>query len=82
MIASHRYEPGVKLACIDSDTSFIAHLGCNRTVAVHYLRREQQFDVQELRHAVPEPIMFDRSTNTINLFYEHDSKTCFSSLLL
>ncbi|XP_045762640.1 cilia- and flagella-associated protein 43 isoform X2 [Maniola jurtina] len=71
LIVSHRYELGVKQAVIDTGTNFIVHLAENKTMAVHYLLRDHEYEIQELRHTPPDLSMFDEETNTINLFYEN-----------
>ncbi|XP_052747310.1 cilia- and flagella-associated protein 43 isoform X2 [Bicyclus anynana] len=72
LIASHRYEAGVRQAVVDTGGSFVVSLGDNRSMAVHFLLRGHEHETKELRHTPLELSMFDENGNTIQLFYEND----------
>ncbi|CAH2208832.1 jg258, partial [Pararge aegeria aegeria] len=72
LVVSHRYESGVTQAAIDTGTRFLVHLGQNRTLAVHFLLKDQEHETKEVCHVPPEWSMFDDSAHTINMFYEND----------
>ncbi|XP_028044067.1 cilia- and flagella-associated protein 43 isoform X1 [Bombyx mandarina] len=63
LVASHRYELGIKQAIIDADNKFVVHIGRNNTLCCTCLREEL---AGELPLEPPDISMFD-ATKTISI---------------
>lgn len=70
LVVSHRYEGGVRQAVAAGDAAYLAHLGRNHTVALHYLRSTRDRD---LCLEPPEKTLFDEANNTISIIGDFDS---------
>lgn len=73
---THRYEGGVKQAVIDAENRYIVSLANNKTLAVHFLHKNQS-ERRELLHTPPDLSIFNESVNTITIINENESKFWF-----
>ncbi|CAH2104151.1 unnamed protein product [Euphydryas editha] len=71
IIVTHRYECGVKQAVIDAENRYIVSLANNKTLAIHFLHREQS-QRRELLHTPPDPRLFNESINTITIINDNE----------
>ncbi|XP_041975402.1 cilia- and flagella-associated protein 43 [Aricia agestis] len=75
LVVTHRYEGGIKEACIDNKKSVLVHLANHGTSSVHLLQSEDSNN--EVTFEPPDPLMFEEyyydSNNVITIF-DKDAK--------